>query len=594
RSKLLSVSPGAQNFGEITSGNSSTSQVIAVQSIGYGGITITVPAGYQLSTNNTVFTSSITLDQATAESGTTVYARFSPSSKALKWEGKINFIGTGLDSNFLTLTGSSYPKAETFDAGAYNLSFFGSNPTNNPTPQKITTQINNIATVLQRLNLDVVGIEEMSNDAALATLIAQMPNYAAVVSDRWSYSFIPPDPNFPPQKVGFIYNTTTMQLIDSRAMFVGLYDSVSNGTSHAMDDYPTGTPSSFWASGRLPFIATFNATINGVTKKIRLIDIHAKSASDAESYRRRLYDIKVLKDSLDAYYKNDNIILVGDYNDRVLGSINVGSTSPYKIFVDDNANYNALTLPLDQAGRVSFISGTALIDHIIISNELLSTYISSSTDIEDPRTYISGYNATTASDHLPIYSRFSLLEALPVTLTSFSAEPKGKRVLISWTTASELNNSQFTVERSADGKNFSAISSIKGAGTTNSISFYQIVDSIPMPGVNYYRLKQYDIDGRQKLSDIVSVNMSEPANNSLRIYPNPVGNKINFLNIKSASTKFVGQVMMSDGKVLLQVNGNIGEINQEMNRILNKLKPGLYVFKISNVSEHQTVRFMKK
>jgi len=593
RTKLLSVNPASLNFGEVSAGNNSSGQPISVQAIGYGDITITAPTGYQLSTDNVTFSGSVYLNGATVETGTQVYSRFSPASKALKVEGKLNFNGTGLDSNYITLIGSSYPKAETFDAGAYNLSFFGSNATNNPTPQKITTQINNITTVFQHLNLDVIGVEEMSSDSALGVLISRLPNYASVVSPRWSYSFNPPDPTFPPQKTGFIYNTTTMQLIDSRDMFVGLYDSARNGTTHALDNYPTGTPSSFWASGRLPFMATFKATIGGVTRLIRMIDIHAKSASDAESYRRRVYDVQVLKDSLDAYYKNDDIIIVGDFNDRLTGSINVGAQSPYKTFVDDNVDYSALTLPLDQAGRVSFISGTAMIDHIIVSNDLSNEYITSSADIEDPRTYISGYNANTASDHLAIYSRFLFNQTLPVNLKGFSAQLKDKTVLINWLTSVEFNSSHFIVERSADGKNFTAIANVQGRGSGNGIVTYQSVDSFPLPGINYYRLTQVDVDGKITLSEVVSVNLGIAATKTLRLYPNPV-ESILLLSFQSALSNNVAQVLAPDGKVLLQAKGSVQEINQEINRYVNRLKAGIYVFKISNSLEQQSVLFIKK
>jgi hypothetical protein len=593
RSKLLSVSPAAFNFGEVSAGNNSTGQTINVQAIGYGDVVITAPSGYQVSLDNVSFASSVHLNMVVAEAGTQVYARFSPAVKMLKLEGKINFKSTGLDSNYLALTGTSYPRAETFDAGAYNLSFFGSNATNNPTPQKITTQVNNIATVVQHLNLDVIGIEEMSSDSALGVLISKLPNYAAVISDRWSYSFNGPDPAFPPQKTGFIYNTTTMQLIDSRVMFVGLYDSVRNGTSHALDNYPTGTSSSFWASGRLPFMATFSATIGGVTKLVRMIDIHAKSASDVDSYNRRVYDIKVLKDSLDAYYKNDNVILVGDYNDRVIGSINAGAQSPYKVFVDDKAGYAALTYPLDSAGRVSFLSGTAMIDHIIISNRLLNNYIAGSADIEDPRTYVPGYNANTASDHLPVLSRFLFDQVLPVKLTAFNAQSKAKTVSITWSTASEVNNGRFIVERSADGRNFIAIASVKGAATSNAVVNYQLTDSLPLRGTSYYRLAQVDIDGKATMSDIVSVTFFIPLGNALRIYPNPVTNSL-FLSLKSAPSENLAQVLSVDGIVLLQCKGSIEEVGLDINRNINRLKSGVYIFKITNTSGQQLVRFVKE
>ncbi len=594
RTKLLSINPASLSFNEISAGNNSSGQPVSLQSVGYGDLNITAPAGYLLSLDNAAFAPSVQINSATAEAGATIYARFSPPSKALKFEGKLNFSGTGIDSNFITLTGSSFPRSETFDVGAYNLSFFGSNATNKPTPQKITTQITNISTVIQRLNLDVIGFEELSSDSALGVLISTLPNYASITSNRWSYSFEPPDPDFPAQKVGFIYNAATMELVDSRVMFVGLFDSVRNGTSTALNAYPTGTASSFWASGRLPFMATFRTTIGGVTKLIRLIDIHAKSASDAASYNRRAFDIKVLKDSLDAYYKNDNIVLVGDYNDRVIGSINVGAQSPYKIFVDDNGGYSALTLPLDQAGRVSFISGTAMIDHIIISNELAGDYIASSADIEDPRTCISGYNANTGSDHLAVYARFMLNEqVLPVTVTRFNAQTKDRVVVVSWATSMELNNRRFIIERSADGRNFIPISTVKGAGNSNNTVNYQLVDSLPLPGTSFYRLTQEDYDGKLTLSDVVSINRTIPSTNKLLIYPNPVGTNITF-HFTSTSTVLDAQVVTIDGIVLLQATGNVAEINQKVNQQIGKLKAGTYIFKIGNADGHQSARFIKQ
>ena len=192
-----------------------------------------------------------------------------------------------------------------------------------------------------------------------------------------------------------------------RVMFESMYDSARlNLPGHRLTNYPTGTPSSFWASGRLPFIATFNATIDGVVRKIRVVVIHAKSGGDADGYTRRQYDVKVLKDSLDAYYSNDRVILIGDYNDRVVTSIHVGHPSSYLPFVNDIVNYDILTKPLDAAGKTSFPGSTGMIDHITISNDLVNEYISNSTNTEDPRTYIPNYNATTASDHLPVFSRF--------------------------------------------------------------------------------------------------------------------------------------------------------------------------------------------
>jgi len=423
QSTLLTVSPVELSFGEVSVGANSVSQPVSLTAIGSNDLTVTPPSGYQISTNNSLFTTDpIIIDQTVAAAGTTLYVRFSPVVKALKVEGNINVSATGLDKNVVALRGSSFPKSETFDVACYNISFFGAGSTNSATPEQIATQVANISTVMQRLNMDVIGIEEMSNDAALAQLVTNLPGYASVVSNRWSYSFAPPDPDFPPQKIGFIYNTATMTLSSEeppRVMFESLYDSArQNLPNHRLTDYPTGNPSSFWASGRLPYMATFNATIDGVTQKIRVVVIHAKSGGDADGYIRRQYDVKLLKDSLDYFYPNDKVILIGDYNDRMVTSIFTGHPSSYQPYVNDNINYNILTYPLDQAGRTSFPSSNGLIDHVTITSELNSEYISNSTDIEDPRAYIANYNSVTGSDHLPVYSRFQFCKlTCPANIT---------------------------------------------------------------------------------------------------------------------------------------------------------------------------------
>ena len=424
QSTLLTINPTQLSFGEISVGANSSSQSVSFKAIGSNDLTLTPPAGYQLSADNINFsTESIIIDQATAAAGTTFYVRFSPITKALKVEGNINVTADGLNKDIVALTGSSFPKSETFDVACYNISFFGAGSTNSATPEQIATQVGNISTVMQKLNADVIGIEEMSNNAALGQLVATLPGYDSVVSTRWSYSFNPPDPDFPPQKIGFIYNTSTMSLsVDEppRVMFESLYDSARlNLPNHRLTDYPTGTPSSFWASGRLPFMATFNATIDGVIQKIRIVVIHAKSGGDADGYIRRQYDVKLLKDSLDAFYPNDKVILIGDYNDRMVTSIFTGHPSSYQPFVDDVVNYDILTKPLDAAGKTSFPGDNGMIDHITITNDLVNEYISNSTDVEDARTYIANYNSVTASDHLPVISRFQFCKlTCPANITA--------------------------------------------------------------------------------------------------------------------------------------------------------------------------------
>jgi hypothetical protein len=136
QSTLLTVSPIQLDFGEVSVGTSSPGQPVSLTAIGSNDLTVTPPTGYQISTDNSSFTTGpIVIAQAVAAAGTTLYVRFSPVAKALKVEGNINVTATGLDKNVVALTGSSFPKSETFDVACYNISFFGAGSNNDFTPE---------------------------------------------------------------------------------------------------------------------------------------------------------------------------------------------------------------------------------------------------------------------------------------------------------------------------------------------------------------------------------------------------------------------------------------------------------------------------
>lgn len=94
---------------------------------------------------------------------------------------------------------------------------------------------------------------------------------------------------------------------------------------------------------------------------------------------------------------------------------------------------------------------------------------------------------------------------LPVELLSFTATAGGGVVDLQWSTASELNNDHFTVERSADASAYRVINQVAGAGNSQSIIHYADVDRTPLSGWSYYRLRQTDLDGTSTLSQVVPV-----------------------------------------------------------------------------------------
>lgn len=112
------------------------------------------------------------------------------------------------------------------------------------------------------------------------------------------------------------------------------------------------------------------------------------------------------------------------------------------------------------------------------------------------------------------------VEMLPVDLLEFHAEEENHQVVLTWATASEENNSHFTLERSTDGKKFDFVATVEGKGTTNSRTDYSFTDMSPYTGRSYYRLSQTDFNGARKYFPIVKVDVGETGP-TLSVYPNP-------------------------------------------------------------------------
>lgn len=175
----------------------------------------------------------------------------------------------------------------------------------------------------------------------------------------------------------------------------------------------------------------------------------------------------------------------------------------------------------------------------------------------------------------------SPLTVLPIELLEFNATPYNNAALLKWSTASELNNSHFIIEHSSTGKEFHFIGRVEGNGTTKEVKSYSFTDTKPFPGKNYYRLVQFDLDGKKEYSQIRYVNI-EATDKSLQIsiYPNPAKNEI-----KIASNHFIqkARVVFYDllsGVIVLEKDFDSFAWEQSLD--INSIKSGLYRVYISS------------
>ena len=245
----------------------------------------------------------------------------------------------------------------------------------------------------------------------------------------------------------------------------------------------------------------------------------------------------------------------------------INSTVSFSMIITSNCsggNVTALTWTIQTAAC------GANVDNGTISN-LSSTILTPGTD------YVLCYNYSipTTCHHSSLYPYFVGAAPLPIELSKFGGNVLNKVVMVEWETLSETNNDYFTLEKSADGKKYEPISIIKGAGFSNRLNRYTEFDKFPNKGINYYRLKQTDFDGKYSYSDVISVDYKL---NDFKVVPNP-STSDNGFTLQNVSDNGSLNIIITDitGKIVLnkEFSTETGDIDIKQN-----LSPGIYLIKV--------------
>lgn len=164
---------------------------------------------------------------------------------------------------------------------------------------------------------------------------------------------------------------------------------------------------------------------------------------------------------------------------------------------------------------------------------------------------------------------------LPVDLASFSVSERNGTHILLWKTANESNNQRFDIERSSNAKAFETIGTVDGAGNSNSVRAYQFTDASPLAGINYYRLKQIDTDGKFEYSRMIQIeNELQPV---VALAPNPVSEQANISIITYLSQTVQYRILDHTGRVMQQKSTRIAPGNNVLPINTALLANGIYV-----------------
>jgi hypothetical protein len=334
------------------------------------------------------------------------------------------------------------------------------------------------------------------------------------------------------------------------------------------------TTNSTWSGGSAP-------GITGITDNITINGPHYVTTPSLDVDNGAIFTIK----SAATLYINGNLVVKNNFTLNVAGTLTItgnlvtdnNSTLTINgggiVKVNGNATFNnnaAVTVNgnLTVGGAISFGSNP-----VFTGSGLVSTG--------------SGCNNWSGSGSCSIGS-------LPVKLLSFDAVNANGKVTLSWKTASEENNSFFTIERTTDGKAYETLDTVKGGGTTLKVASYEFDDNSPASGRSYYRLSQTDFDGKTETFPAITVDVTGTASQgeSMQIYPNPLTGSVltvSFTNPKDGSL----EVMDSGGNSIFSQAVSSGEDNVEL--FLNEnLTPGVYFVNYKAGSTKKTIRLIKK
>ncbi|MDT8411307.1 MAG: hypothetical protein RQ875_02495 [Vicingaceae bacterium] len=182
---------------------------------------------------------------------------------------------------------------------------------------------------------------------------------------------------------------------------------------------------------------------------------------------------------------------------------------------------------------------------------------------------------------------------LPVTLFNFETDCENGFVVLNWSTASEINNDYFVIEKSTDAINFFPIATVQGNGNSNSFISYNYTDPSPNYTTTYYRLKQVDFNGAFEYFEVVASTCK--ADNNFYVNQLLLNDNIFQFNVTTTEIEklniylydYRGRLIASETKI---VNKGMNQIN--LNNL--NLSNSIYMLNIVGEKNHYSTKVFKQ
>ncbi len=412
-----------------------------------------------------------------------------------------------------------------------------------------------------------------------------------------------------------IYNNTSSSFSSSTAASGGgMYNGVSSPilTNVAIYDNTSSTSSISYASGG----GMYNISSSPVLTNVAIYNNIASSSSAAAAFGGGMYNVNASNPVLTNVTIANNKANANNLANSIGGGIRNNNSSPkiYNSIIWGNTKYDSTSSDIENGSGTITIKnsitqgfGVSTIDQVVNTDPLFTNPASGDFSLQpispainkgDNTLYTNNGGSLTTDKDLTGKPRSfdntidmgayenQTVQVLPVTFGKFTATLQGNRVKLDWNTFSETNNKAFIIYRSKDGKNYVEV--VQQPSKSSNANSYIAYDHHPVNGLNYYRLKQQDLDGTVTELGDDAVNFSL-GDGEIKAWPNPTDK---YLKISFAAGKYqILKLVDITGKKLQE--HVIGKAQNEAELDLSNYTKGVYIVELKGSNTNHIIKVLK-